>query len=212
MNGTAKLFSKTVANHSLVVEETRLKNTMNQSIYLDQSKNSLPNSIATQNQQAPNASVSEPTLLQFFKYSKPEMFSPSNSSFSAVNNFTYDENDCEIKLQNALELEKARSMGLSKDILSLRNYGIRDGAKFVARELIKIVFREVTDDSILDKDINGSVKEFCNFSGVNFDESIDAYTQVLCENEITQESISKLVLLARCSLEPTMKCNLALKV
>ena len=86
------------------------------------------------------------------------------------------EHDCvEQKLNEAIQLKRARDLGVDRDCLKLSNYKSK-GDNYVVKELLKSALMKTSlDPSISDLIIDG-VRQFANDVGVDFDKALHQYS------------------------------------
>ena len=123
------------------------------------------------------------------------------------------EESLEIKLRHAHLLERARELGLPRDVVSLRDYLKLGGTDRVAKELVRIHSSAASGHDERFTALTSKVKPFCDESGVDYDQVLMSYNADLCDSRRTSvgallESSS----IARCCFAPLVKCQVALAV
>eukprot|EP00536_Pseudo-nitzschia_multiseries_P002925 jgi/Psemu1/236193/estExt_Genewise1.C_410140 len=124
---------------------------------------------------------------------------------------TIDENEesVETKLETARYLKIARSLGLSREILSLSNFDERGGARYVSKELIRHYSASATSHEERYNGLTKEVQKFCTTSNANYDEALMEYSKELCRGKNTSsQAIEEVASVARCCLNPTAKCQI----
>lgn len=123
---------------------------------------------------------------------------------------TIDENEgnVEMKLESARWLMLARTLGLSRQLVNLRNFNDQGGAEFVSKELIRHYSSSATCHKERYDGLTTDVKIFCAKSRTGYDKALMTYTKELCEGKnASPQAIEEVASIARCCLSPTSKCQ-----
>ena len=124
---------------------------------------------------------------------------------------TIDENDeiVEMKLEMARWLKLARSLGLRRELISLHNFVDQGGARFAAKELIRLYSSSAKSHDERYNSLINMVKTFCDVSRCGYDEALIEYSNELCRGKNTNpRSIEEVASIARCCIFPTSKCKI----
>jgi len=127
------------------------------------------------------------------------------------------EYDCvEIKLNNAIRLKKARSLGLDKNVLSLANYSSM-GEQYIVKELVKMALStqssstEGEEEDLIDK-----IRTYASEVEYNFDEAVQQYATELCSDNNHTTDIPHAILqsqvLSQWVTDPAVKCTIVLQM
>lgn len=142
---------------------------------------------------------------------------PSRRSGDAAS-FLDDEADdseesVEIKLRNAKLLQKARELGLAKDIVSLRDYLKLGGTERVAKDLVRIYSQAVTGHEERYLVLSTKVKPFCDAAAIDYDQILVDYNEDLCDSKRTSaRALVESSSIARCCFAPIVRCKITLAV
>jgi hypothetical protein len=126
-----------------------------------------------------------------------------------------DENESclDVKIQHAKQLSAARELGLSRRVLTLRNYGLVGGAEHVARHLVALYSSTAGDHDARSASLASKVKPFCEGANLSFDEALVAYTAGLCDSKHTSaQAIVESASVATCCSSLRKKCTASLTV
>ncbi len=147
------------------------------------------------------------------------LINKASSSHYNEQTMMIENDEVEIKLLHAKILKDARRLGLSNDLVHLKIYDEIGGANFIAKELVRVVVSEQFSIKNIDNDqrqrkICETLEPFCEQSNINLDEAIIDYTKELCNTAKDNPGaiLVEASTLARCCKEPSMKCEVALKV
>jgi len=130
------------------------------------------------------------------------------------------EYDCvEIKLNNAIRLKKARSLGLDKQVLSLSNYSSM-GEQYIVKELVKMALSKQTSSvsaaEAEEEDLIDKIRAYASEVDANFDEAVQQYATELCSdnNHTTDipQAIQQSQVLSQWVTDPTVKCTIVLEM
>ena len=162
------------------------------------------------------------TLADFSFFSSPG--STAAGSPTSVAEASFEEgdgddgtgHDCvEIKLNEALRLQRARALGLKKESLTLANYAVR-GEQYVVKELVKAALswclaeprRERDADALVD-----AIRAFAEEGGADVDAAARRHADELCD--AGGEGIARVArrtrALYRWCASPLLKCRIALR-
>ena len=118
----------------------------------------------------------------------------------------------EVKLDQAVSLQRARDAGLPKRVVTLRLYNERGGSPFIAKELVRIISSKASSNADRRALIMERVQPFCKAANTNFDVVLSMYTKELCDSNRNNARI----LLEASSLSRlctgSARCEVALKV
>jgi len=118
----------------------------------------------------------------------------------------------EMKLDQAISLQKARGAGLPKRSVTLRLYDERGGSSFIAKELVRILSCTASDDGDRQAQIIERVKPFCEATKTDFNLVLSMYTKEICDsNRNNARVLLEAASLARLCAG-SARCEVALKV
>ncbi len=114
------------------------------------------------------------------------------------------------KLHQAKVLKNARSLGLAANVLSLRTYSAKGGAKLLAKELVRQSSRKAANHR---QESIDQVQTFCKDVGVDFDAAVMDYCVELCSSkETSKSSLEESALLACYCESVTARCRVTLVI
>lgn len=123
------------------------------------------------------------------------------------------EESVEIKLQHARHLEKARKLGLPWSVVTLHQYLRFGGTERIAKELVRIHSSSSSNHEERYLALTSKVKPFCDESGVDYDQMLMKYNSDLCGSKHAgANAILESSSVARCCVDPLVKCEVALAV
>ena len=123
------------------------------------------------------------------------------------------EESVEIKLRHARHLEKARELGLPWSVVTLHQYMRFGGTERIATELVRIHSSSSSNHEERYVALTSKVKPFCDESGVDYDQILLKYNSDLCDSKRTSaKTILESSSVARCCVDPLVKCEIALAV
>ena len=118
----------------------------------------------------------------------------------------------EVKLDQAVSLQRARDAGLPKRVITLRLYNERGGSPFIAKELVRMISSKASNNADRRALIMERVQPFCKAANTDFDVVLSMYTKELCDSNGNNARI----LLEASSLSRlctgSARCEVALKV
>ena len=117
----------------------------------------------------------------------------------------------EAKLSSARCLKRARSLGLSHDLVRLRSFSQTGGVQYVAKELLRLCSSSSPSHEERFNRLSTQGRKFCVESSADFDRAISEYAQELCgDKSATKKAIEESASLARCCIDPETKCRVTL--
>lgn len=125
------------------------------------------------------------------------------------------EYDCvEDKLNEALRLKEARSLGMDRECLMLKNYS-NVGEQYIVKELVKVALNLViasaheTYKKTVDK-----IRQFATYIKANFDEAVHSYAIELCDSsrDNIPDILHQAETLCRWCSSPQVRCLIVLKM
>jgi len=125
-----------------------------------------------------------------------------------------DMNCVEIKLSQAVLIREARNLGLPKKSILLKDFDDKGGSSFLAKELVRGLSQSSTTTVGQNNGNNvKSIQEFCRKANIDFDLAVLQYAEEVCDIHPTGVKIlSETIDLARMCSNPTVKCQITLKV
>lgn len=110
----------------------------------------------------------------------------SDASLFPTSDVSIDEEleyDCvEYKLNDALNLKEARSLGMERKCLTLKNFSSK-GSRYIAKELVKVALKlaDVPADNT-GKNTVDNIRQFATHIKADFDEAVHNYAIELCDS------------------------------
>ncbi|KAG7360761.1 hypothetical protein IV203_035860 [Nitzschia inconspicua] len=155
-----------------------------------------------------------PTILEIGRMKRGAQKTRGSSKVPIISrDDTIDENEesVEAKLEAARWLKEARSLGISRTLVTLRDFVFRGGATFLCNELIQFFSLQAMSHEQRYSNLHTKVLGFCKRARVPFDDALKNYAKRLCEGKsASPEAIEEAASVARCCQTPTTKCQLTL--
>lgn len=138
-------------------------------------------------------------------------FPPSNTNVVIDEELEYD---CvEDKLEKAARLKTARSLGMRRECLILKDYSIK-GEQFIVKELVKAALASNISSKALDPTTAGNVRQYAIDINANFDEAAHQYAIELCDT--SRDNIPTILdqteKICRLCSSPSLRCLIVLKI
>lgn len=191
---------------------------MSSSSSVDMSFSSVSSSLPAQAQEGvtkeiPHADDIErpaPTILDLGRIKGGAQKSRSRK-FASLEAVDESEESVESKLLAARCLQRARALGLDRNLVSLRTFSSYGGTQFIAKELVRLFSSASKTHDERSRKLSTDFHDFCAESSARFDEAIIQYTKGLCGGKSTSKrAIKESASLSRCSVGTITRCHVVL--
>jgi hypothetical protein len=158
---------------------------------------------------------------QFSKQPSPTILGPNSQKRSglskpmqAVIDATDENEDCVTrKLEAALCLKHARNVGLRSDIVTLRDFALKGGAQYVAREVVRHLSVSSATHAVRVQRFDEILPSFCETFAISKDQAMLDCSTDLCRGKLVSAStIEVCCSIARSCSAVSVKCQVALLV
>lgn len=164
-------------------------------------------------QRVTRGNVNNTTSLDFSFFNNPSPNSVAEASF--VDEDDDDESveyDCvEYKLNEAIRLKTARSLGLNREVLTLANYSSK-GEQYIVKELVKSALKHSSLEDHADT-VN-EIRSFAVGVDADFDEAVHHYANELCDDnrDNIPHALQWTQTLSQWCSSPSVRCTIVLKM
>ena len=163
-------------------------------------------------QRVTRGSSSNNTSLDFSFFNNPSPNSVAEASFVDEDDDKSVEYDCvEYKLNEAICLKTARSLGMDREVLTLSNYSSK-GEQYIVKELVKSALKRSSLED--NADTVNEIRAFAVDVDASFDEAVQQYANELCDDNRSNipHALQWTQTLSQWSSSPSVRCTIVLKM